>query len=497
VALELKYVPSSRWALQPFLGKQIVVIDEQDRMGLWNGAAYVLSGGAGSFDIASQGEAEAGTDNTKGMTPLRTKQQIDYQRGAALGLATLGADAKVPTSQLPESLGGGLAYQGVWNATTNTPTIPTAVGNNGEYYKVSVSGSTNINGISTWAVGDWIISNGTTWDRIANSESVSSVAGKTGAVSLVKADVGLSNADNTSDANKPVSTPQQTALNLKADLANPALTGTPTAPTAALGTNTTQIATMQAVQAEIAAAGISGGLSGYWYDRPRAEDVPVGTIYMATDWNNSLWASDGYAHWKPFGGKQIVYVGTPKNLYGRGTAFSAYVTETEERAYASGMILDDYEVEVVIRHRAFWTRKPSTQTFRFYDAYDFSAPDDPALTIALGTAPGGMSVTVAGTVTMDNPTRIVDTLRLKGVGPGAILPQVEFARLTYANTHYASPVAATTQVYSGNTQDRARPFGAGVNFRHRQVIDNSGNYATALELAQRIIDSVVITVSQG
>jgi len=36
-------------------------------------------------------------------------------------------------------------------------------------------------------------------------------------LSLTKIDVGLSNVDNTSDANKPVSTTQQTALNLKAD----------------------------------------------------------------------------------------------------------------------------------------------------------------------------------------------------------------------------------------------------------------------------------------
>lgn len=49
---------------------------------------------------------------------------------------------------------------------------------------------------------------------------VVSVAGKTGAVSLVKADVGLGNVDNTSDANKPVSTAQQTALDLKAALSD-------------------------------------------------------------------------------------------------------------------------------------------------------------------------------------------------------------------------------------------------------------------------------------
>lgn len=47
--------------------------------------------------------------------------------------------------------------------------------------------------------------------------AVTSVAGKSGAVTLVKGDVGLSNVDNTSDANKPVSTATQTALNAKAN----------------------------------------------------------------------------------------------------------------------------------------------------------------------------------------------------------------------------------------------------------------------------------------
>ena len=68
---------------------------------------------------------------------------------------------------------------------------------------------------------------------------------------LTKSSVGLANVDNTSDANKPVSTATQTALDLKAPLASPGLTGTPTAPTAAVGTDTTQIATTAFVKAAI------------------------------------------------------------------------------------------------------------------------------------------------------------------------------------------------------------------------------------------------------
>ena len=62
-------------------------------------------------------------------------------------------------------------------------------------------------------------------------------------ISITKSTISLGSVDNTSDANKPVSTATQTALNLKANLASPTLTGTPAAPTASVGTNTTQIAT--------------------------------------------------------------------------------------------------------------------------------------------------------------------------------------------------------------------------------------------------------------
>lgn len=68
----------------------------------------------------------------------------------------------------------------------------------------------------------------------------------------LKTALGLGNVDNTADSAKPVSIAQQTALDSKAPLASPALTGTPTAPTAAQGTNTTQLATTAHVQGEAA-----------------------------------------------------------------------------------------------------------------------------------------------------------------------------------------------------------------------------------------------------
>lgn len=54
------------------------------------------------------------------------------------------------------------------------------------------------------------------WKEIMASGQVVSVAGRAGVVVLSKSDVGLTNVDNTSDSNKPISSATQTALNAKA-----------------------------------------------------------------------------------------------------------------------------------------------------------------------------------------------------------------------------------------------------------------------------------------
>jgi len=95
---------------------------------------------------------------------------------------------------------GTLVYQGSWNAATNTPTLTSSVGTNGYYYVVGTSGSTNLNGITDWVVGDWVIFNGTIWQKIDNTDLVSSVNGQTGVVVLTASSVGaLAIANNLSD----------------------------------------------------------------------------------------------------------------------------------------------------------------------------------------------------------------------------------------------------------------------------------------------------------
>jgi hypothetical protein len=110
--------------------------------------------------------------------------------GVANGVASLDAGGKVPVSELPAAVLGALSYQGTWNASTNTPTLASGVGVKGYYYVVSVAGSTNLDGVTDWKVGDWAVYNGTAWQKVDNTDQVTSVNGQTGTVVLTAADVG-------------------------------------------------------------------------------------------------------------------------------------------------------------------------------------------------------------------------------------------------------------------------------------------------------------------
>ena len=85
---------------------------------------------------------------------------------------------------------GSLVYQGTWDASTNTPTLVSSVGNKGDYYVVNVAGSTNLDGITDWQIGDWAIFNGSVWQKVDNTDAVTSVNGQVGAVVLTAANVG-------------------------------------------------------------------------------------------------------------------------------------------------------------------------------------------------------------------------------------------------------------------------------------------------------------------
>ncbi len=71
----------------------------------------------------------------------------------------------------------GLSYLGTWDASSSLPSTSTS----GDYFIVSVA-----HGI--YHIGDWIVFNGTSFDRIDNSQTIANVFGRTGAVIATKGD---------------------------------------------------------------------------------------------------------------------------------------------------------------------------------------------------------------------------------------------------------------------------------------------------------------------
>jgi Major tropism determinant N-terminal domain len=120
-----------------------------------------------------------------GYTPINSNQI-----GAVGGLATLDGSGHLTSSQIPTALVGALVYQGIWDASNNVPSLVSGVGTKGSYYKVSVAGTTTIDGNSQWLVGDMIVFDGSVWDRIeGESTSVVSFNTRIGAITLSSSDV--------------------------------------------------------------------------------------------------------------------------------------------------------------------------------------------------------------------------------------------------------------------------------------------------------------------
>ena len=149
---------------------------------------------AGDYITALTGEATA---TGPGSVPI-TLNNASVIAKVLTGLNVTGGSISASDSILTafgkvqnqiNGLVGGVQYQGTWNANTNTPTLTSSVGTQGHFYIVNVAGNTDLNGITDWKVGDWAIFNNSAWTKVDNTESVTSVNGQVGAVSLTTDDI--------------------------------------------------------------------------------------------------------------------------------------------------------------------------------------------------------------------------------------------------------------------------------------------------------------------
>jgi len=149
---------------------------------------------AGDYITALTGEASASGPGSASVTLLNSAVIGKVLTGLNVTGGSISASDSILSAfgkvqNQINGLVGGVIYKGTWNASTNTPTLASSVGTQGNYYIVSVAGSTDLNGITDWKVGDWAIYDGSAWQKVDNTDSVTSVNGLTGAVSLTTSNI--------------------------------------------------------------------------------------------------------------------------------------------------------------------------------------------------------------------------------------------------------------------------------------------------------------------
>jgi len=143
----------------------------------------------GTLTTQAAGTIFAAPSGAIGTPTFRTLQDSDVPGlankvnvsavGAVSGVAPLDASQKVPSIYLPDAILGSVTYKGTYSANTGLPSLATAsAANKGFYYVVNAAGSAPM----SLNVGDWVISNGTSWEKVNNSSGVSTVFGRAGAV---------------------------------------------------------------------------------------------------------------------------------------------------------------------------------------------------------------------------------------------------------------------------------------------------------------------------
>lgn len=169
----------------------------------------------GVVELATQDEVNTGTDTTRVVTPAT------LGKGKASGVASLDENGKIVASQIPDYIYGNVLYGGNLTEftdedlaasvsissslrtrlgladTVTTITIVNAPSSTitgeygytlleGVYFICEAAGSWGLTG--DFEVGDWMISTGTSWQKVDNTDTVKSVNGQTGVVNITRVD---------------------------------------------------------------------------------------------------------------------------------------------------------------------------------------------------------------------------------------------------------------------------------------------------------------------
>jgi len=155
-----------------------------------------IGAGTGDGTVTS---VSSGNTNTITVGGSATAPTISANTGAVSSSSSnLATGAQIQTA-INTAVTGVLAFQGTWNASSNSPTLTSGSGTPGHYYIVGTAGSTNLDGITDWAVGDWAVFSDLAtdaWQKIDNTQ----VGNVTGSGANTRIPIWNSSSNITSDS---------------------------------------------------------------------------------------------------------------------------------------------------------------------------------------------------------------------------------------------------------------------------------------------------------
>jgi len=145
------------------------------------GVGNYTGGGGGGVTAHSALTGLAGDDHTQYHTDARgdvryspvitTQTNLVTADGAdefLLWDVSLAAFSKITKDNLLAGITGALVPQGNWDASTNTPALVSSTGTIGHLYIVSVAGTTMLDGVNEWNVGDSLYFANGVWNKVAS-----------------------------------------------------------------------------------------------------------------------------------------------------------------------------------------------------------------------------------------------------------------------------------------------------------------------------------------
>jgi len=133
---------------------------------------------------------------------LSAESAIDGGDSVVIYDVSAGVNKKMTRADFLSGILGSVVYQGTWDATGNTPTLSDGTGAQGNYHVASTAGTIDLgSGNITFSIGDWVIHNGSVWEKLDNVNDVQSVFGRVGVITATAGDYDADQIDNTPAGN--------------------------------------------------------------------------------------------------------------------------------------------------------------------------------------------------------------------------------------------------------------------------------------------------------